>query len=91
MGSFIVDHNLFESIWATYTLKIQHPAVTLGSSICILLRSSLSSVSEETEHTVEILLAFHTEHTVDILLVFHTEHTVEILLAFHTEHTVEIF
>ena len=75
----------------------------LGSSICILLRSSLSSVSEEnvklslcklahkaTEHTVEILLAFHTEHTVEILLAFHTEHTVEILFAFHTEDTVEI-
>ena len=28
-------------------VKIQHPAVILGSSIFILLRSSLSSVSEE--------------------------------------------
>ena len=78
-------------VWTIYEVnkKIQHPAVKLGSSICILLRSSLSSVSEETEHTVEILLAFHTEHTVEILLAFHTEHTVQILLAFHTEHTVE--
>ena len=51
-------------------VDIWHPAVTLGSSICILLRSSLSSVSEEnvklslcnlahkaTEHT-KFLLAF---------------------------------
>ena len=55
--------------------KIQHPAVILGSSIFILLRSSLSSVSEE---TLAIFLAFHTEHTVEILLAFHTEHAVEI-------------
>ena len=33
-------------------------------------------MSEETQHTVEILLTFHTEHTVEILLAFHTEHTV---------------
>ena len=51
----------------------------------------MSSVSEENVKLSVCKLAHKaTEHTVEILLAFHTEHTVEILLAFHTEHTVEI-